>query len=1133
MNEYGGYNTPLRGFLRKTGRMKKALLLFFIVMGCMSYETAYSQEVKGTVVDSQGEPLIGASVKVVNGKEKIGTLSIGTVTNVYGEFSLSVPNNNFSLEISYIGFQNLVIPLSDKNALSKIVMKENSTELAEVVITGMTKMDKRLFTGSSAHLQGGDVKLDGVAEVSRALEGRVAGVSVQNVSGTFGSTPKILIRGATSISGDSQPLWVVDGVIVDNLVEVSADQIASGDAETVLSSAIAGLNADDIETWDVLKDAAATSIYGAKAKSGVIVITTKKGKSGSSSVNYTGEFSSRLIPNYSNYNIMNSQDQMSVYQELEQKGWLNFSQTFRDKEIGVYGKMYQMMNNYDPVKGAFQLANTDAARTAYLREAEYRNTDWFQELFNQSVSQNHALSISGGDDKTTYRASASIMDDPGWYKQSEAKRYTLGLKINHKISKTLELELAPRVAYRKQRGPGTMGRTTNVVYGEVGREFDINPFAYALNASRALDPNETYTRNYAPFNIFDELDNNYMDYNLVDVTSQGQLSWKPFKGFDASFLASVNYQMSSIEHNITDFSNQAMSYRAMPDAVVRDNNSSLYKDPDIPYSLPITVLPYGGIYYRQDYKYLSYYYRASANYSTTINNDHIVSLFGGSELTSGDRDRTWFRGWGRQYSMGDVPAYAYQVFKKGQEEGTDYYGISTGSERSLSFASSLNYSFQGKYNLMFTGRYDGSNRLGKARSARWLPTWNAGAAWNIHEESFFESLKPSFSHAKLFASYGLTADRGNATNSQIIIRANSPWRPETSVQEPGLYISNLENSELTYEKKYELNTGVELGFLDNRLNFDFQYFRRHNFDLIGRIDVMGIGGEVSKQANIAAMDSKGWEATVSTKNIETKDFKWTTSFIFSDIRLKIVELKNNQRVIDLVSGTGRNFGLVGDPHRVVYSVPFAGLNEDGVPTFYDENGKISKNVYLQNSANVDFLKYEGPADPTTFGSLGNVFNYKNFRLYAYITYSFGNKVRLDRAFSRSYTDFSSMPNEFKNRWMMPGDENRTNVPAIISTRQSNDDGDLRYAYNVYNYSDVRVANGGFARMKEISLTYNVPKKWISKASVKNLSLKLLATNLFLLYADSKLNGQDPEFSNSGGVASPMAKQYTFTISLGL
>ena len=209
-----------------------------------------------------------------------------------------------------------------KSTPIRVVMKSDAEVLQEVVVTGMQRMDKRLFTGAASKLSADNVKLDGLADISRGLEGRAAGVSVQNVSGTFGTAPKIRVRGATSIYGSSKPLWVVDGVIMEDAVEVSADQLSSGDAETLISSAIAGLNADDIESFQILKDGSATSIYGARAMAGVIVVTTKKGRAGVSKISYTGEFTTRLIPSYNDFNIMNSQEQMGVYKEMQEKGWL-------------------------------------------------------------------------------------------------------------------------------------------------------------------------------------------------------------------------------------------------------------------------------------------------------------------------------------------------------------------------------------------------------------------------------------------------------------------------------------------------------------------------------------------------------------------------------------------------------------------------------------------------------------------------------------------------------------------------------------------------------------------------------------------------------------------------------------------
>ena len=199
-------------------------------------------------------------------------------------------------------------------------MSPNQT-LKEVVVTGMTVTDKRLFTGSTTKIDAANAKISGMADVSRSLEGRAAGVSVQNVSGTFGTAPKIRVRGATSIYGSSKPLWVVDGVIMEDVVGISADALSSGDAVTLISSAIAGLNSDDIESFQILKDGSATSIYGARAMAGVIVITTKKGQAGQAHISYTGEYTMRLIPSYAQLNLMNSQEQMDVYQDMEQKGW--------------------------------------------------------------------------------------------------------------------------------------------------------------------------------------------------------------------------------------------------------------------------------------------------------------------------------------------------------------------------------------------------------------------------------------------------------------------------------------------------------------------------------------------------------------------------------------------------------------------------------------------------------------------------------------------------------------------------------------------------------------------------------------------------------------------------------------------
>ena len=1101
-------------------RLSLILASLFLYVGLALAQT----KVTGTVISQEdGEPIIGASVVVQGSKT-------GVVTDMNGQFSLSVPEGK-KIVISYIGMKTQT--LNAQNGM-RVALVSDGQSLDEVVVTGMQKMDKRMFTGATAKISAEKAKIDGVADISRSLEGRVAGVSVQNVSGTFGTAPKIRVRGATSIYGSSKPLWVVDGVIMEDVAEVDADDLSSGNAETLISSAIAGLNADDIESFQILKDGSATSIYGARAMAGVIVVTTKKGKAGSNKISYTGEFTMRLKPSYANYNIMNSQEQMSVYREMERAGYLNFSDVYRASDSGVYGKMYHLINTYDPKTGTFALANTEEAKNQYLREAEMRNTDWFDELFSNAISMNHAISLSSGTEKAQYYTSFSIMNDPGWYKQSKTNRYTANINALYNISKKVSLNLIGNSSYRKQNAPGTLGQSIDVVSGEVKRDFDINPYSYSMNTSRALDPNAYYVRNYAPFNILNELNNNYMDLDVVDLKVQAELKYKPITKVELSALASYKFAMSTISHEIQDNSNQAMAYRAMDDATMRDNNPWLYTDPDNANSLPVSVLPTGGFTRDTRNRMNSWDFRATANYNDVFNDVHIVNLFGGMEVNSVDRRKTWYQGVGMQYENGMLASYDYRFFKQAQEEGTDYFTITDTYVRSTAFFANATYSWNGRYTINGTIRYEGTNKLGKSRSARWLPTWNVSGAWNAHEEPWFESLRPTVSNLTLKASYSLTGDRGPASisNSHVVIKSVNPWRPFANVNESALEISDLENSELTYEKKHELNLGAEIGFLDNRINIGFDWYRRNNYDLIGIINTMGIGGQITKYGNVASMRSHGEELSISTRNIVGKDFKWNTDFIFSHSKNTVTEMESNSRVIDMITNTG--FTMEGYPVRSLFSMDFQGLNEDGIPTFINEDGEVTtSNIYFQDREHKDHLVYEGPTDPTITGSLGNVFQYKGFKLNVFITYAFGNVVRLDPAFKKSYSDLASMPREFKNRWTVQGDEATTNIPVIADKRLNQLDRDLSYAYNAYNYSTERIAKGDFIRMKEISLSYDFPATWLKPFTLTSASLKLQATNLFLIYADKKLNGQDPEFFNTGGVAAPMPKQFTLTVRLGI
>ena len=1106
-------------------------LAAFLVVLSAAVAQAQPKTVKGTVVSgADGQPLVGATVTVD------GNTKYYAITDLDGNFQINnVPSGAKYLIASNLGYKDGQVAVA---AEVRIVLDEDANVLDAAVATGMYTVDRRLNTGSTVKLDAAESNISGMADISRSLEGRAAGVSVQNVSGTFGTAPKIRVRGATSIYGSSKPLWVVDGVIMEDVVDVSADDLSSGDANTLISSAIAGLNSDDIESFDILKDGSATSIYGARAMAGVIVVTTKKGKAGQSRLTYTGEYTYRLKPSYDTFNIMNSQDQMEVYQELQQKGYLNYAETANASNSGIYGKMYQLITQYDESSGTFGLENTQAARNAYLRAAEYRNTDWFDLLFNNTIQHNHSISASGGTDRANYYASLSVMQDPGWTKQSSVQRYTANVNTGFKISESLTLNLIGNASYRKQRAPGTINSETDVVSGEVKRDFDINPYSYALNTSRALDPNEYYTRNYSPFNIMHELENNYIDLAVNDIRVQGEIKYKPIPSLEISGIAAYKHAGTTQEHYILDYANQALAYREMSTPAIRDANPFLYKDPENLYGYPYSVLPVGGIYERQENSMDGWDLRATANFNKTFARDHTVSLFGGTEVSSLDRHSTWFRGWGMQYDFGEIASYDYHVFKQGSEENTQYFTLSNTHVRSAAFFANATYSYKGRYVLNGTARYEGTNFLGKSRTARWLPTWNISGAWNAHEEDFMKGLYPALSHLSLKASYSLTGDRPSVTNSFVVIQAYNPWRPFANDKESALSISQLANLALTYEKKQELNLSLEAGFLDNRINLVADWYTRKNYDLIGPVTTQGIGGEVDKYGNVASMHSDGVEISLTTTNIKTRDFSWSTNFIYSHSHNEVTELENKVRMIDLISGTG--FTRKGYPVRSLFSLQFDGLNSEGLPTFINEDGeKTVSGIYFQENdeEKLKNLVYSGSVDPTDVGSFGNIFTWKGFKLNVFITYSYGNVIRLDPVFQASYDDLDSMPKEFRNRWTVPGDEEHTTIPVIASSWQnrvySSSGNYLSYAYNAYNFSTERIAKGDFIRLKEISLAYDFPKSVTQKLHLGTLGLKLQATNLFLLYADPKLNGQDPEFFNTGGVAVPLPKQFTLTLKIGL
>ncbi|TLV00942.1 SusC/RagA family TonB-linked outer membrane protein [Dyadobacter luticola] len=1112
-------------FYRISGQSRHfALLLAILLLSIPFLPATFAADIdiKGTVKSSSGETLIGSTVRI-KGSQK------GTVTNERGEFVLQGVSDAATLVVTMIGF----LPKEVKAArVMTIELSEDAVGLQDVVVTGFQQIDKDKFTGSAVTLKVDDVKIDGLPDVSRMLEGRAAGVSIQNVSGTFGAAPKIRIRGATSLNGDNKPLWVIDGVVQEDIVNISNDQLSSGDPTTLLGSAVAGLNPNDIETFDILKDAAAAALYGARAMNGVIVITTKKGKSGKPTIAYSGNFSTQLTPSYRNFNIMNSAQQMSVLGELERKGYLT-SSILSQPDYGVYGKYYNSLNG--DAEGNFLLENTQQAKKDYLMRYARANTDWFDVLFKQNFIQEHSLSVSFGTDKSNSYASVSYLNDNGWTIADKVKRYTFNFKNTYQVSDRVNIGISTLASVRRQQAPGSLSRRSNPVEGKYDRDFDINPFSYALNTSRTLtayDENgnlEYFRRNFAPFNIVNELANNKINLTLADIKLQGNLSYKITDHISYDFIGALRYIQTGREHQINENSNMANAYRAADNSTIALANKYLYTDPDVPNAYPVVVLPSGGFYNRNEDQMLFYNIRNNLRFNKKIAERHQVDLLVGQEIKYTNRQNSNNTGYGFQYGQGGTPFVDYRILKQTIESNFQYYGMRMDYERFAAFYGSAGYTLDDKYNFTGYFRYDGSNGFGKSALARWLPTYTIAGSWNFDQENFMKGFK-WLSMGRLRASYGLSADTGPATNTAVLFQSIITRRPYTDEKESAIQLASLENTELTWEKLYSGNVGLDLGLFANRINLTVDGYIRNSFDLIDQIKTSGIGGQIYKVANYADMQSYGVDFSVDGVLYKYRDWDFRSRITVGYGRTRITNVDNNPGIFDLVKAEGAN--VKGKPVRSLFSIDYRSLNpKTGVPIFLNENGEVSSDVYLQDQ-NVSYLKYEGPVDPPLTGGFNNTLTYKDLSLNIFFTYQAGNKIRLNPLYKGTFSDLDAMPREFLDRWVMSGDENSTAVPSIADKLEQQYLAGT-YPYNIYNYSTERVAKGDFIRLKSVSLAYKVPLVLASKYGFKGASIQLSSINPWLIYADAKLKGQDPEFFNSGGVAQPIQKQFTVALKLTL
>ena len=939
------------------------------------------------------------------------------------------------------------------------------------------------------------------------------------------TTTVVSMRQATSVKSVYYPLWVIDGVIYKEDKDFNVADLASPEAKRLIAAALPGLSESDIQSFQVINDASATALYGQRALGGVISVRTSKAGQGTNSFTYQAELTYRAIPSYREFNILNSQDQMAVFNEMANGKSLDNEAVFIASRYGVYGYLYNQIYNYNDVTGEYGILNTDAGRAAYLRAAELRNTNWFKELYQHVIRHQHTLTFSTGTQKANYYASLNANLDPGWKRFENSQTYSFNFNADFRPFKGWRFGIRSTASYQKKHRGG-----------------DWRPHEYAPEASRTLDPNTFYVYDYTPFNIKHELQHNTRDEKTANLSLQATIDWQPITQLRLSALGALRYRD---QYGVTDRDEQANAsqvYRNISKSIIRSYSDYLYKPLDDPTALPQIVMPYGGIRKSQNIIDERYDGQLKAHYNDTFgrNGEHSLSAVAGLEVFEERHLNEWFNAYGVNYNLGYLTTYSPLLFTNLRNKGKQYYEIRPTLDRGVSLVGNVDYTLLGRYRVNASYRREGTNQFGRARTIRYIPTWNVGGNWSIDQEAFFTKLKP-LSSLSMSLSYGMSGTIPYVHNALPRLKTLLPFFGDANLIEPGVYIDEPANYDLTYEKMYELNWGLNFGLFDERISAGITLFNRQGRDLIDQVFPQGTGGFVDLlYGNVAQMSAKGIELSLTTQNIRTRDFSWSTSITYSRNTNKVTRLNTSPSVKNLTDEKGA--ARQGYPLNSLFSIPFYKLDENGHPRFFLPDGadvlpdgrhitspKMGGQVSWTASKpeEIDYLVYSGTRTPTDQGGINNSFSFKNFRLGVYVYYSFGGVKRLPEQFATKYNDYQVMGKEFNRRWLRAGDEERTNVPVIATDAHRQANPYLSNAYTNYNKSDVRVAKTDYVQLRDISLSYTVPKAFVDRLRLSSLALKLQASNVALLYADKKLNGALPYDYDY------QPHSYIFTATVGL
>ncbi|MFB2118510.1 TonB-dependent receptor [Parapedobacter sp. 2B3] len=1016
--------------------------------------------VSGKVTDSGGLPLPGVTV-VVKGTTQ------STVTNADGEYSLSNIPEDATLVFSFVGMRTQEIVIGNQTTIN-ISMVEDMIGIEEVVAVGYGTMRKSDLTGAISSVKSEDLSMIANTSVGQMLAGKASGLQVIQNTAQPGGAMTFLIRGAGSINASNLPLLIIDGFPITEDNEPRSGNRYDGGAKSYLNF----LNPQDIESIEVLKDASATSIYGARAANGVIIITTKKGEEGKIVINYNGSYTIQTPSDM--YDMMNAKDLMIENNRHFYEKWMY------DNKIGIYGG-----------KTEAEVIASGNPHTPRFLDSEIKNppanTNWFNEITRNGFINQHNISISGGNKDTKYFLSGNYNDHQGILKNSHLKRYSSRLNLDQNVGKYIKIGIVSNISRiendNTQLGAGKYENAGIIqtalcypsylpVYDEKG-EFSIPPGMSWL-------PNPVSMLSISDKSVNEKI----LASTYFEVSPIKNLKLRLNAGVDRNIGKRSTYLPKSTLYGKTDGGNASIS-----------QNEKLDSNFDL-----------------------------TMNYSKTINQNHSFGLLVGHSY----QKFTW-EGFNAQNSDFIIDGFLYYNLAAGAffKPSVGSYG---GSTKMASYFSRFNYFLSDKYLLTATIRADGASNFAANKKWGYFPSVALG--WRISDETFMEGFKNSISNLKLRLSYGQTG------NSNIGNRAFSNYRVGENyniggVESIGIYLSQLANHNLSWETTTEKNIGIDFGLIKNRISGSIEFYDKVISNLLNTRYLMSYHEVNSIAANIGKTQGQGYELSVSSKNIVSDGFSWTSDFTFSHYKDRWKERDKNW--------SPAIYENENDPVRPIFTYISEGLIQPGeqiaaMPGAIPGQVKIKDIDGFKKDADGKYIvdekgrfQYLGKpdgkiddADRILFGSMdpgysfgfNNNFKYKNFDLSIYFYGLFDRYIT-----NQMYASFAvnsleiergqNFLNIAKTRWTH--DNQETNFPSAFQS------------YSTYGYGDFLLEKAWFIRCKNITVGYTLPKI----SNITNVRLYFDVQNLFII---TPYTGLDPETDFYQG-AYPNSRSFSFGIDI--